>query len=83
MDLVKLKKQAKNLNPILRIGKNGLTDSVFVEVNKLLKNRDLVKIKILNNCSEDKNVIIDKVLQKTTTRLVSKMGLTFTIYRRK
>jgi RNA-binding protein len=82
MDIKELKQQAKTLEPVLRIGKFGLTDNVHVEVEKLLKKRRLIKIKILNNCPlEDKDDLINKVVAKSQTVLVSKIGGIFIIYR--
>ena len=54
VDINRLKKEAKILEPILRIGKNGMNDSIILEIEKLLKKRKLIKIKVLNNCSDDK-----------------------------
>ena len=55
-----LRKKAKNLEPVLRIGKNGINDNVLAETRKLLKKRKLIKIKILNNCEiGDKDLIIN------------------------
>ncbi|MBT3721478.1 YhbY family RNA-binding protein [archaeon] len=84
MDKIKLKQHAKNLQPVLRIGKNGINENVVIEVEKLLKKRYIIKIKVLNNCPiEDIKQIIEFVLTKTGSELVSKVGNTFTIYRRK
>lgn len=84
MDIKLLKEQARELQPVLRIGKNALNDSVFLEVEKLLKKRRLIKIKILNNCPvENKDEIINSVLDKSNAKLVSKIGNVFCIYREK
>ena len=72
------------MQPVLRIGKNGINENVVIEVEKLLKKRYIIKIKVLNNCPiEDIKQIIEFVLTKTGSELVSKVGNTFTIYRRK
>ena len=84
MDLNLLKKRSKTLEPLLRIGKKGMTENVFIEIEKLLKKRDLVKIKILNNCPVDnKGALIDFIVEKSKSTLVEKVGNIFTIYRRK
>ncbi|MEM3374367.1 MAG: YhbY family RNA-binding protein [Candidatus Woesearchaeota archaeon] len=77
-----LREKAKNLEPILRIGKFGLSNNVYNEVEKLLKKRHLIKIKILNNCPMEKSEIIEKVLQKSKALLVSEIGNVFSIYRK-
>jgi RNA-binding protein len=82
MDINKLRQKAKNLEPVIRIGKKGLTKNVFLETEKLLKKRKLIKIKILNNCPiENKKEIIDSIVKKTNSVLVSKIGNVFSIYR--
>jgi len=79
-----LKERAKNLEPILRIGKNGLTSNVHNEVEKLLKKRKLIKIKILNNCPIlDKDEVISQVLKESKAELIQTVGNTFSIYREK
>ena len=81
-----LKKKSKTLQPLLRIGKNGVNDNIFNEVDKLLKKKNLVKIKLLNNSGidskEEIQETIDEFLEKTGAELVSKIGKTFTIYRK-
>ena len=83
MELKELKEKAKNLEPIVRLGKNGLNENVLVEIEKLLKKRKLIKIKILNNCPQDKNEIIDIVIQKTNAIIIGKIGNVFSIFREK
>ena len=84
MELKLLKAQARNLDPIIRIGKNGVNVNVHLEVDKLLRKRKLIKIKILNNCPvEDKDGIIATVTHASGATLVSKIGNIFCIYREK
>ncbi|MFH2020026.1 MAG: YhbY family RNA-binding protein [archaeon] len=82
MDLIKLKKEAASLDPLLRIGKKGMTESIFVEIEKLLKKRSLIKIKILNNCPvEDIDAMVIFIVEKSRSVLVSRIGNIFSIYR--
>jgi RNA-binding protein len=84
MDIKELKEQSKTLEPALRIGKFGITPNVHNEVEKLLKKRKLVKIKILNNCPViEMEEIVNEVIDKSKAILVSKIGNVFTIYREK
>ena len=41
-----LRSQSKGLNPILNLGKNGLTDSAVAEVKRMLKQKRLIKIRL-------------------------------------
>ncbi len=83
MNLKTLKAESHNLEPLVRIGKNGVTDNVIAEINKHLRLKKMIKIKILKSCKEnfESKDIINKVLEKTQTILVSSIGNTFTIFK--
>lgn len=89
-----LRKEAVLLEPTVRIGKNGITDSVILEISALLRKRGLVKVKILRSAFGEENAphspaapskedIINETVKKTHSRLIQKVGMTFTIYREK
>ncbi|MEM2130891.1 MAG: YhbY family RNA-binding protein [Candidatus Woesearchaeota archaeon] len=79
--LKELREKAKNLEPVLRIGKFGLNENVHNEIEKLLKKRRLIKIKILNNCPVEKEKLIEKILIKNKAILILDLGNVFAIYR--
>ena len=76
-----LRKEAKSLEPIIRIGKGGIKESLINEIMKALKNRKLIKIKILKTIKSEKEDIISQIIQKTGARLVEKVGNVVVIYR--
>ena len=47
------RKQAHALDPVLHIGKGGLTDAVINQLEEALSTRELVKIKVLLETSPD------------------------------
>jgi len=81
--LNELKKDSKQLQPILRIGKNGLSENTIKQIELLLKKRKLIKIKILSNCLDNSNKeeIINEVVEKCNCVLVDKIGLTFSLFK--
>lgn len=80
--MIKLRKRARLLSPIIRIGKKGLTQQQFLEMKKLLEKKKLIKIKILKSADvSDKDVIVKDVVKKTDSKLINKIGNTFTIYK--
>ncbi len=81
---ITLRSKAKNLEPILRIGKNGLTDNVIAEINKLLKKKKLIKIKLLRfpNEKNNKKDLIKKIVNETNSELIESVGNVIVINRK-
>ena len=48
-----LRKRAHNLEVVVRIGKEGVTDSVLESISAYIKKNELMKIKLLQNSLED------------------------------
>lgn len=76
-----LKSLAHNLDPVVQIGKNGLTDSVIESLLGVLETRELVKISVLDNSPEEVNDIIERVLEETGAEFVQSMGSKLVIYK--
>ena len=47
-----LRKYAHNLEPMMRVGKDGINENVIKSLEDLFRKRELVKVKMLQN-SED------------------------------
>lgn len=80
---LELRKRAKSLEPVVRIGKSGLTESQLGEIERFLKNKELIKIKMLGSAAKDKDVLIKRVLENTCSELIEKVGNVFVIYKKK
>ncbi len=79
-----LKEAAKTLLPVLRLGKNGITDSVITEIDQQLKKRALIKIKLLGSFREnyDRRSISAEIAQKTGSRIILQVGGSLVLFRR-
>jgi RNA-binding protein len=79
-----LKASAKTLEPVLRIGKNGITDSLILELKKHLKKKKLIKIKILKSARgmADKKAFVNEIAQKTESELIELIGYVFVLYKK-
>jgi RNA-binding protein len=77
-----LRKQAALLKPIVRIGKNGLTEAMITEIKRMLKKKKLIKIKVLKNCSASVDAIRSQCIEETGAELIQKIGLTFTLWKK-
>ena len=76
-----LKSLANTLNPLLQVGKNGISDSFIKQLDKSLEGHELVKINVLNNSPDEAKDIIDEILEATGSEFVQQLGNKLTIYR--
>lgn len=77
-----LKSLANQLDATVNIGKGGLTESVLKQIDQDLEANELVKIKVLNNNMDDKDEMLEEILEKLDCEFVSQLGFRFVVYRR-
>ncbi len=82
-DNKKLKEKAKTLEPVIRIGKNGLTESTVKEIKKQLNKKKLIKVKFLRAFISDKNKkeVAKEIAQKTNSQLIDLVGFVIVLYK--
>ena len=76
-----LKKKAHNLEPIVRIGKEGLNQNIVQSILDAIASRELIKVKILQNCEEEKTVIYSKLMDIKDFEVVGMIGRTIIIFK--
>lgn len=76
-----LKGIGHKLEPVLIIGKGGVTENTLKQLDDLLNKREIVKIKVLNNNLDDKDEIIKKILDNLDAEFIQFIGSKLTIYR--
>lgn len=76
-----LKGLAMNMDPIYQIGKSSLTPEITEGVAEALEARELIKINVLKNCTEDINVIAHTLAERTHSELVQIIGKKIVLYR--
>ena len=76
-----LRAQANTLETTLMVGKDGVTENVIAEADKLLTARELVKGKVLENAMLTPREVSDAICQATGADGVSVVGTKFVIYR--
>ncbi|MFD2829549.1 ribosome assembly RNA-binding protein YhbY [Corticicoccus populi] len=80
-EVKQLKKSAHHLKPIFQIGKNGVTDNFINQISDVLEKRELIKVSVLQNCLEDKDVIADDISRQTSSHIVTIIGNTIILYK--
>jgi RNA-binding protein len=76
-----LRALAHNLNPVVMIGSNGLTESVLQEINNSLKAHELIKIKVQGDSRDTRVALLQEICEKTGAVAVHHIGKQLVIYR--
>ena len=84
IDVKELRKKARSIQAIVLIGKNGITDTVILEIAKIIKIRKLIKVKLLQSFSseEDRYQAASLLAEKTDALLVQVVGNNIVLYKR-
>jgi len=79
-----LRKKAQTLDPIIRIGKHGVTPHVLDDITMHLKKRKLIKVKMLPSFikGKDKKTIAEDIAAQTGSQLVCRTGFVFALHKR-
>ena len=79
-----LRIKAKALNPIINIGKNGMTSEMVGHIKQLLKKRKLIKVKLLRSFLEsmNKKEAAKKLCELTGAELIEQVGFVVVLYKR-
>lgn len=73
--------KAKHLEPVVIIGKSGLTLGTINEIKKIAKKRKLIKVKILSSAlKNNKKELIKAIVEKTNTSLIEAVGNVVVLY---
>jgi RNA-binding protein len=79
-----LRREAKLLKPMVHIGKEGVTKGIIEQIDMELKNKRLIKIKLRTSSfdtREEKQQMIDSIIEPTRAKVVEQVGHTLTIHR--
>jgi len=76
-----LRKKAHDLNALVRIGKEGVTDNLIQSILDAIESRELIKVKILQNCEEEKMEIMEQLSQCKEFEVVGIIGRTIILFK--
>lgn len=78
-----LKALAHNLNPVVTIGKTGLSASLMNELERGLSSHELIKVKTQIDDRETRKELFEKICQQLDAAPVQQIGKVLVIYRPK
>ena len=76
-----LRGQAHDLKALLQIGNNGITPAFLAELDAVLEQHELVKVKVAGEDREARDAMIGELAEKADAALVQRIGHTAVLYR--
>lgn len=76
-----LRAMAQSLEPIVHIGKDGITDNLVGQVKDALEARELIKCSVQQNCELGAREACDMICSLTGAQGISVLGRKFVLYR--
>ena len=75
-----LRSQAHHIEPVVLIGKHGITDGTIESIDRVLEARELIKIKF-REFKDEKLSLSEKITELTNSQIVGVIGHTVIIFR--
>ena len=72
---------AHGLKPVVHIGRGGLTDGVFAQLDTALTDHELVKLKFGGGFEDDRDAALDRLVERTGSQVAGTIGRTAVVYR--
>lgn len=76
-----LRAEAHHLTPIFQVGKGGVNEHMLTQIKEALEARELIKVRILDNCEEEKHEVAEQLAEGSGAELVQLIGLTVVLYK--
>lgn len=76
-----LKGLAMTMDPILQIGKSGVSPEGTASVAEALEARELIKINVLQNCIYDIREMAEMLAERTGSEVVQVIGKKIVLYK--
>jgi RNA-binding protein len=77
-----LKARAQKLEPMVKIGKSGLTDAFFRSLDEVFAHHELVKVKFAD-LKDQKKELTPVLVEKSQSHLIMQVGNVVVLYRKK
>jgi RNA-binding protein len=76
-----LRSLAHHLNPIFQVGKGGVNEQLIKHIEEALEVRELIKVSVLNNNSEDREGVAEQLASGAGAHLVQIIGSIIVLYK--
>ena len=77
-----LRSMGMTLDPVVMIGKEGVTPMLVQSAAEVIKKRELIKVRVLQNCMEEPKDAITTLAERTDANLVQVIGHNGLLFKR-
>lgn len=77
-----LRSLGSTMDPVVQIGKTGVSGTLLDSTKQALIARELIKVKVLQNCAEDPKVALAELATAADALLVQVIGRNGLLYKR-
>ena len=77
-----LRSMGVTMEPVVQIGKEGLTPAVVESAREAVKARELIKVRVLQNCLEEPEAVLTMLAERADTNLVQVIGRNGLLYKK-
>lgn len=78
----KLRGIASGYDTIFQVGKGGISDTLIRQTEDALKKRELIKMRVLDNCEFSSREAAQILAEKTGSEVVQVIGSRFVLFKR-
>jgi len=76
-----MRAQANQIKASVTIGREGMSNNVEHFIDEAFNNKNLVKVKVLDTCNDDRRQIAEQLNKLKNTEVVQLLGRTILLYR--
>lgn len=73
---------ANTIQPILQIGKGGVSENSLKQIDDALEARELIKITVLETAGEDVRELAHEIAKEVNAEVIQVIGSKFVLYRK-
>ena len=77
-----LRSLGHHLDPVVQLGKLGLTESAGAAVSAALDQHELVKVRVGTECPDDRHEVAERLAPATGAEVAQVLGRTILLYKR-
>jgi len=77
-----LRKTANSLDPVVYVGKEGLTGIIIQETELVLEKRELIKVQVQQGCDLTAREVADTMAKKLKAEVIAVLGKRLVLYRK-